>query len=158
MRRRYWVLGLSALLVGGALVSGLGWAWVDSSYPPGDPADRDQVLLGTALYSRDCARCHGEDMSGELGWVRDEAGLSDKEMAVIADQLGDVAPAHDEHGSTSRMPDDVLFRIIDEGPAKVLKKPESRMKGFHERLAEEEIWAIIAYMKANWQQADDKSS
>ena len=131
---------------------------MDRNYLPGDPADRDQVILGAALYGRDCARCHGEDMGGELGWARDEAGLSDKEIQVIADQLGDVAPAHDEHGSTSRIPDDVLFRIIDEGPGKVLKKPDSRMKGFHERLAEGEIWAIIAYMKDNWRRVDEASA
>lgn len=158
MRRRYWVFGVSVLFLGAALASGVGWTSIDRSYLPGDPADREQVILGAALYGRDCARCHGEDMGGELGWAREEAGLTDKDIAVIADQLGDVAPAHDEHGTTSRIPDDVLFRIIDEGPKKVLKKPDSRMDGFHERLAEDEIWAIIAFMKDQWRQVGDASS
>jgi mono/diheme cytochrome c family protein len=146
------------LLAGGALTSGLGSTWLEKNYLPGDPADRDQVILGAALYGRDCARCHGEDMGGELGWAREEAGLTDEEIKQVAEQIGDVAPAHDEHGSTSRIPDDVLFRIIDEGPGKVMKKPDSRMSGFHERLAEDEIWAIIAFMKDNWIKAETASS
>ena len=157
MRRRYWVPGLAVLMLGGALASGMALTWPERAYRPGDPADRDQVILGAALYGRDCARCHGDDMSGELGWAREEAGLSNEEIDAIADQLGDVAPAHDEHGSTSRFTDEVLFRIIDEGPAKALKKPDSRMMGFHDRLAQDEIWAIIAFMKDQWQKVDATS-
>ncbi len=154
MRRRYWVPGLSMLTLGVALASGMALTWPDQTYPPGDPGDQEQVILGAALYGRDCARCHGDDMGGELGWAREEAGLSNEDIEAISKRLGDVAPAHDEHGTTSRLPDEVLFRIIDEGPAKVLKKPESRMTGFHDRLAQDEIWAIIAFMKDHWQQVD----
>ena len=47
----------------------------------------------------------------------------------------------------------MLFRIVQEGPTKALNKPksdESRMPGFSDRLSDEEIWAIVAYMKSNW--------
>lgn len=149
MRRIYWAFGLAVLLAGAFW--GAEWTLMAREYPPGDPSDDEQVALGAALYGWNCARCHGNDMSGELGWAREEAGLSDEDIKAVAEQLGDVAPAHDEHGTTERLPDDVLFRMIDEGPAKVLKKPESRMEGFHDRLAEQEIWAIIAFMKNQWQ-------
>ena len=121
---------------------------------PGDPADADQVAIGAALYSWNCARCHGEDLSGELGWAKRKTGLSDKAVNEVAERLGNIAPAHDKSGSTSRHDDEKLYRIIEEGPEDVLNKPESRMSGFGDHLTEDEIWAIIAFMKHHWRRSD----
>lgn len=156
MRRPFLIFGIGMLLVGAA--AGAAWTLAPRDYPPGDPSDLEQVALGAALYGRDCARCHGDDLGGELGWAREEAGLTNEEINAVAKRLGDVAPAHDKHGSTERLPDDVLFRMIDEGPAKVLKKPDARMPGYHDRLAQDEIWAIIAFMKSHWQSADSSAA
>ena len=38
--------------------------------------------------------------------------------------------------------------------AAVLDKPNSRMSGFGDRLVEEDIWAIIAFMKKHWQEIE----
>lgn len=152
MSRRFWLFGLPVVLV--AAVAGVTWTLMAREHPPGDPQDAEQVAVGAALYAWNCARCHGEDLGGELGWAQEVTGLSDEEIEDVAKRIGDVAPAHDEHGSTSRLPDDMLFKIIDEGPETVLDKPDSRMPGYNDRLAEEEIWAIIAFMKSHWEQME----
>lgn len=151
MKRVIWGVGLPALLL--AAVAGATWTLMARESAPGDPLDDRQVAMGAALYSWNCARCHGEDLGGELGWVRDKKGLSDEDVSDIAKRIGDVAPAHDEHGTTSRLTDDVLFRVISEGTKDALNRPESRMSGFQDRLAEEEIWAIISFMKRTWRDA-----
>ncbi|MGI9420555.1 MAG: c-type cytochrome [Geminicoccaceae bacterium] len=137
-----------------AAAAGVAWTLMAREHPPGDPADNEQVAVGAALYAWNCARCHGQDLGGELGWVKNETGLSDEEVKVIAERLGDVAPAHDEGGATSRLDDAMLFRVIAEGPEKALNKPDSRMSGFDDRLVEEEIWSIIAFMKSHWDEAE----
>ncbi len=153
MNRGFLLFAISLIAL--AVAGGVAWTLMARGYPPGDPADAEQVAVGAALYGWNCARCHGEDMSGELGWAKKAAGLSDEDVDEVAERLGDVAPAHDNSGSTSRLSDDVLFRIIDEGPKKVLDKPDSRMPSFNDRLVEEEIWSIIAFMKYHWQLVSD---
>ena len=155
MSRRYKFLGLPALLV---IVAGAGWMWMAGGSLPGNPSDEEEVAFGAALYSQNCARCHGEDLSGELGWAEEEAGLSAEEIQSIARTLGDVAPAHDSSGKTSRHDDATLFKIIDEGTEAALGESGSRMEGFGDRLAKDEIWAIIAFMKKVWQDAEADSS
>lgn len=150
MSRRSWLFGLPLLAV--VIVAGAAWTWTARQYSSGDPADAGQVAVGAALYDWNCARCHGEDLGGELGWVQETTDLTDEDIEKVAEKLGDVAPAHDESGRTARLDDAVLFRIIDEGAAEVLDKPNSRMIGFGDHLADDEIWAIIAFMKKHWQE------
>ncbi len=148
MGRRSYLFVLPVIAT--AAAAGAAWTLMAREHPPGDPGDAEQVAIGEALYSWNCARCHGEDLGGELGWAKAETGLTDEEVRAVAEKLGDVAPAHDDSGSTARLDDAVLFRVIAEGPGKVLNKPDSRMSGFGDHLAEEEIWAIIAFMKSHW--------
>jgi len=152
MGQRFWVFALPVVAV--AAAAGAAWAMMAWQYPPGDPADPEQVADGAALYAWNCTRCHGEDLGGEFSWATEGTDLSDEEVEEIVRRLGDVAPAHDDRGSTSRLEDDMLFKIIDEGPEKVLDKPDSRMPGFSDRLDEEQIWAVIAFMKSHWQETD----
>lgn len=141
-----------------AVVAAAAWMfWVQDS-APGDPGDDEQVAFGAALYAQNCARCHGEDLSGELGWAEEEAGLTEEEIEAVAETLGDVAPAHDSGGKTSRHDDAMLFRIIDEGTEAALGSSGSRMEGFGDRLADDEIWAIVAFMKRFWQETEADGS
>lgn len=153
MNRRLLLFAIPLIAVIAA--GGAAWTLMAREHPPGDPEDAEQVAIGSALYGWNCARCHGDDLSGELGWAKKEAGLSDEDVNDVAERLGDIAPAHDQSGSTARLEDDMLFKIIDEGPKTVLDKPSSRMSGFHDRLSEEEIWSIIAFMKSHWQSVAD---
>ncbi|NJO38722.1 MAG: c-type cytochrome [Rhizobiales bacterium] len=151
MRRLMEKAGLPIVLVAGMI--GIAWTLMAREHPPGDPGDPEQVALGAALYAWNCARCHGEDLGGELGWAQKQMGLSDQEIQDVAKRVGDVAPAHDAHGDTARLADDKLFAVIHDGPEAALGRPQSRMSGFKDQLAEDEIWAIIAFLKSHWPEA-----
>ena len=153
MRRRGWLFGvpLLALL---AIAGGAAWTMMASEQQLGDPNDPEQVLVGEAIYGRDCARCHGDDLGGEFGWLKKdgEIDLSEGEIERMLENMDDVAPAHDNSGNTQRLDDNKLFSVIKDGPAVALSKVDSRMPGFQDRLIDEEIWAVVAYMKSHWQE------
>lgn len=159
MSRRFWVFGLSFMGVV-AIAGGATWGLRALDHPPGDPGDGDQVALGEAVYSRDCARCHGEDLSGEFGWLKKEQhqDLSEAEIERMVQSLDNVAPAHDASGTTWRHDDATLVSIIKDGPAVALSKPNSRMPGFEERLSDEEVWAVVAFLKNNWLTESDTAN
>lgn len=157
MSRRFWLFGLPLLAIS-IVAGGAAWTLMAREHPPGDPDDAEQVIVGKAVYGRDCARCHGNDLSGEFGWLKkeSEADLSEAEIERMLRSLDDVAPAHDSSGTTWRHDDDTLFSIIKDGPAVALAKLDSRMPGFHDRLSDDEIWAIVAFLKSRWQ--DDRGT
>lgn len=150
MSRRFQLLGVLVMVI---IVGGTIWTSITNELLFGDPRDSEQVKLGKAVYGRDCARCHGDDLRGEFGWLKEEHGsdLTDNEIELLLQSVGDTAPAHDSSGMTWRHDDETLFNIIKEGPAIALAKPTSRMPGFDDRLEDKEIWAIVAFLKSNWQ-------
>ena len=105
-------------------------------------ADADDVVkvrAGKALYARHCANCHGRQRQGQPLWQ-------------LQDQFaGRRAPAHDQTGHTWAHSDDDLFWMTRDGrfpatPAGVV----SYMPAFHDSLANGQIIAVIAYLKASW--------
>jgi mono/diheme cytochrome c family protein len=61
------------------------------------------------------------------------------------------APPHDASGHTWHHPDGVLFRITKEGPAAVVGGGyESDMPGFGDILGDEDIRAVLAFIKSTW--------
>ncbi len=134
----FWgVLVLAVLLVAGVLIVEV-WR---SSAPRADPADAAQVALGRGVYERQCASCHGAKLEGQPNW-RDR--LPNDSMP---------APPHDATGHTWHHPDGVLFGITKEGlvPGKYAPKGyRSDMPGFGGVLSDEEIWAVLAYIKSTW--------
>jgi hypothetical protein len=63
------------------------------------------------------------------------------------------APPHDASGHTWHHPDSVLFGTIKLGliPGKYAPpKYESDMSAFAGVLSDEEIWAVLAYIKNSW--------
>jgi protein SCO1 len=104
-----------------------------------DAADVAKVTAGKALYARWCSGCHGRKLQGQPLWQ-------------LQDQYaGRRAPAHDQTGHTWAHSDDDLFFMTRDGrfPATDPQAP-SYMPAFHEVLANEQLIAVIAYIKASW--------
>lgn len=62
------------------------------------------------------------------------------------------APPHDETGHTWHHPDRVLFGIVKHGlvPPYAHADYQSDMPAFAAKLSDEDIWAVLAYIKSHW--------
>lgn len=104
-----------------------------------DPTNVAQVALGKAVYSENCASCHGTNLEGQPDWRERK---SDGRMP---------APPHNTMGHTWHHPDEVLFGITKQGVAAFAPSGyESDMPAFGGVLTDEEIWAVLAYLKSSW--------
>ena len=106
-----------------------------------DPDNPRQVELGKPVYDKQCASCHGIKLEGQSRW---QEKLPSGRMP---------APPHDASGHTWHHPDSVLFGITKQGliPGKYAPpKYESDMPAFAGVLSDEEIWAVLAFIKNTW--------
>jgi mono/diheme cytochrome c family protein len=106
-----------------------------------DPDDAQQVALGKPVYDRHCASCHGVRLEGQPNW---QGKLPTGRMP---------APPHDATGHTWHHPDSMLFGMTKLGliPGKYAPpKYESDMPAFGGVLSDDEIWAVLAYIKSSW--------
>jgi mono/diheme cytochrome c family protein len=104
-----------------------------------NPNDAAQVALGKALYAQYCASCHGVNLEGQPEWRERKP---DGKMP---------APPHDATGHTWHHPDDALFGITKQGIAAYAPPGyESDMPAFGGVLTDEQIWAVLAYLKSSW--------
>lgn len=102
-------------------------------------ADAGTIALGQRLYDAQCASCHGADLQGQPDW---KTPLANGRFP---------APPHDETGHTWHHPDALLERIVREGSAAVVGNGyESDMPGFGDLLTDDEIRAVLAYIKSTW--------
>jgi len=110
------------------------------SDPRADPRDAARVARGAKVYAQECAACHGPRLEGQADWQR---RLPNGRLP---------APPHDESGHTWHHPDRVLFAITRDGlaPPYAPKGYESDMQAFRGRLSDEEIWAVLAFIKSRW--------
>jgi mono/diheme cytochrome c family protein len=103
-------------------------------------ADNDAaVLQGKELYARQCAACHGRNLEGQALWQ-------------LQDQYAHRrAPAHDASGHTWQHSDEDLFQMTKYGrfPG-VPKTVHSYMPAFEKRLTDQQILAVLAFIKARW--------
>ncbi len=113
--------------------------------PPGDdpganPRDAAKVRLGAAVYAQHCAACHGAKLEGQPSW---RVRLSNGRLP---------APPHDDSGHTWHHPDFMLFAITKNGlvPPYAPRDYESDMPAFRGKLSDDEIWAVLAYIKSHW--------
>jgi mono/diheme cytochrome c family protein len=118
--------------------------------PPGEdpranPRDKVRVASGAKVYAQHCAACHGARLEGQPDWRR---RLPNGRLP---------APPHDESGHTWHHRDEVLFGITKHGlvPGKYAPPDyESDMPAFDGKLSDDEIWAVLAYVKSHWTSAD----
>ncbi len=97
------------------------------------------VAVGQAIYVKQCARCHGDDLQGQPNFRQ---RLPNGKMP---------APAHDETGHTWHHPDWQLFEITKTGQ-QPFRPPEYKtdMPAYKDILTDGEIWAVLAFIKNSW--------
>jgi mono/diheme cytochrome c family protein len=95
------------------------------------------LVLGKQVYDANCASCHGPNGEGENPSAPLEPG---------SDGLFP-APPHDETGHTWHHSDALIEQIIREGRIDEGFKP---MPAFGDQLTDEEIDAVMAYIKTWW--------
>ncbi len=102
----------------------------------------DELELGSALYEQHCAACHGADLEGAPDWQR--PGPDGRYPA----------PPHDETGHTWHHGDQMLFEYTKHGGQAYLDGLgvtfDSGMPAFGDVLRDEEIKAILAFIRSTW--------
>ena len=98
---------------------------------------------GAALYTEHCAVCHGENLEGEADWhiPNDDGSMR--------------APPHDDSGHTWHHPDQMLHDYTRLGGAETLRRMGvtgvvSAMPAFGDVMTDEEIDAVLSYIKSKW--------
>ena len=125
-----------AALLGAAAYVVLGAAAPTTSIPYRDAA---HVEAGAKVYEAQCAACHGVQLEGAALW-----------------QYPDVegympAPPLDGSGHTHDHSDLILFQTVKFGPeTTVCTNRRSRMGGYSDVLSDEEIVAVLAFIKSTW--------
>lgn len=97
---------------------------------------------GRAVYVAKCATCHGANLEGQPNWQ------SPNEDSTYP------APPHDETGHTWHHGDTMLLDYIRRGGQAVLDDMgvafSSGMPGFGDKLTEDDIEAVLAYIQSTW--------
>lgn len=134
---RAWIAAIAA---GALIVVAGGFALLSQSEAPhADPTNAAQVAMGRAIYAAQCASCHGAKLEGQPHWR--QRGPNGRLPA----------PPHDPSGHTWHHPDDVLFGITKNGIAAYAPTGyQSDMPAFGGTLSDDEIWAVLAYIKSTW--------
>lgn len=92
--------------------------------------DSQRLVAGRELYEENCLSCHGGDEGGEIS---------------------DNPPRHNENGHTWHHPDCLLTEITLRGPAAWGGTPGAgSMPAFEGQLTEDDVAAILAYVKTWW--------
>ena len=129
---------LIALVVGASAVTILWRVWfAGASIPYGDP---EAIARGAALYAANCTSCHGQRAEGEDPFSPMGGRKPNGEI---------LAPSLDGFGHAWHHPPEELSTVIRRGSS----QPGSRMLGFEERLSEEDVRSVIAYMHSIWPKA-----
>lgn len=109
----------------------------------GHELDNRDLVLGKTLYAENCAACHGANLEGQANWQQPGAD------GVMP------APPHDETGHTWHHDNALLFSYTKLGGQAALTERgitnfKSGMPGFGDRLSDDEIWSILAYIRSTW--------
>jgi len=132
-RKRLAIWIAASVLVGSALLMSIAYFFQTSR-------DREQIVLGRTVYEKNCASCHGVRLGGQPDWRR---RLPNGRMP---------APPHDETGHTWHHPEKALFAVSKYGLVPPYAPPnyQSDMPAFQSILSDDEIRAVLAYIKSHW--------
>lgn len=105
-----------------------------SSYTP-------TLEAGERIYAEHCASCHGVKLEGEADWQRRRA---DGTLP---------APPHDATGHTWHHSDRELWAVVrNGGGAEGQAGGRSSMPPFAGTLSDQDIRAVVSYIKSTWPQ------
>lgn len=122
-----------------AAIGGATYWWTERALPVIDAGDSAQVAQGQALYQSHCAKCHGANLEGQPDW---RTRLPNGRLP---------APPHNAEGHTWHHPDQVLFELTKNGLAAAAPPGyESDMPAFGDVLTDQEIAAVLAFIKSRW--------
>ena len=97
------------------------------------------IQLGQQIYTTNCASCHGANLQGQPDWKH---RLANGRMP---------APPHDVTGHTWHHSDRDLFDLTKLGVAAVMGDGyESDMPAFGGKLSDDDIKAVLDYIKSTW--------
>ena len=114
--------------------------------PKADPTNAQQVAAGKQVYEAQCASCHGAKLEGQPNWRQ---RLPNGRFP---------APPHDASGHTWHHPDALLFDIIKRGIGPHAPPGyQSDMPAFQGRLSDDDISAVLAYIKSAWPEETRKA-
>lgn len=131
---------IATVAVAGTAIAVLGGRQAETR-EPADPTNMAQVASGRSVYADHCASCHGANLEGQPNWRERKF---DGRLP---------APPHDISGHTWEHSDDAIFRVTKQGfQAFAGPQYETDMPGFANVLSDDEIWAVIAYIKSKWPQ------
>jgi mono/diheme cytochrome c family protein len=125
-------IGAVAAALTTLVIAGLALGWLN----PG--RDSPTVAQGRTLYAEHCAACHGANLEGQPNW---QEPLPGGRMP---------APPHDASGHTWHHSDRELFLITKEGMSALVSGYESDMPAFEGVLSDDEIRAVLAFIKSTW--------
>ena len=101
--------------------------------------DNSVIVNGKKIYANNCASCHGVNLEGQKNW-----------MSRLPDGLMP-APPHDETGHTWHHPDRYLFMVTKYGIEEFIgEKYPNNMPAYKDILSDEEIIAVLSYIKSTW--------
>ena len=131
------------LAIGGLALAGFAAAFALAQPSEGvgllAPDDPEVVALGQDIYAANCAACHGARLEGQPNWrIRSEDGLLP-------------APPHNASGHTWHHDDETLFILTKYGLAGLMENaPPSGMPAYEGVLSNEEIIAMLSFIKSTW--------
>ena len=101
--------------------------------------DNSIIENGKQIYAKNCASCHGVKLEGQKNW-----------MSRLPNGLMP-APPHDETGHTWHHPDRYLFMVTKYGIEEFIgEKYPNNMPAYKDILNDEEIIAVLSYIKSTW--------
>ena len=105
----------------------------------GDLSDQQFIAQGKEVYDTYCAACHGFDLEGQPEWQQPFPDGSFK------------APPHDETGHTWHHSDAYLIESIQLGGERLAPNiGVSLMPAYADLLTDQQILAVLAYIKSTW--------
>jgi mono/diheme cytochrome c family protein len=113
--------------------------WRNPTITSANPLNIRAVSLGRTVYTARCASCHGANLEGAPNWQ------------TPVPTGGMPAPPHDPTGHTWHHSDESLFTTVKYGgQATSPSDYKSNMPALGSVLSDEEIYAVLAYIKSTW--------